>query len=157
MKCRYCGAQLREGTTFCHECGRPIYANDSQTDNPYVLITGSKIDLNEKTEIYQKAKTLYLKTIQLPFTAFIPIFGLSYLRELEREVIEAEDKLLSFENQENIVNAILTDIIWEKLYKIERRIRALIRLNFILLFVLIAILFALFFIAALRSKIRSFF
>ena len=157
MKCRYCGAQLREGTTFCHECGRPVYDNEKQNDNPYVLITGSKIDLDEKTEIYQKAKYLYFKLIRRPFISYIPILGLSYLLELKAEETEAEDKLLSFKNQENIVNAILTDLIWEKLYKIRRSINGLIVANIIGIFVLILIVAALIFVGSMVSKLRSIF
>ena len=157
MKCRYCGAQLREGTTFCYECGRPVYDIEKQNDSPYVLITGSKIDLDEKTEIYQTAKYLYFKLIRRPFISYIPILGLSYLLELKAEETEAEDKLFSFKNQENIVNAILTDLIWEKLYKIRRSINGLIVANIIGIFVLILIVAALIFIGSMVSKLRSIF
>lgn len=157
MKCRYCGAELRKGTTFCHECGRPVYNNEKLNDNPYVLITGSKIDLDEKTEIYQKAKYLYYKLIRRPFISYIPILGLSYLLELKEEETEAEDKLFSFKNQENIINAILTDLILEKLYKIRSSVNWLIVANIIGVFILILIVVALIFVGSMVSKLRSIF
>lgn len=157
MKCRYCGAQLREGTAFCHECGRPVDYNEKQNGNPYVLITGSKINLDDKAEIYQKAMHLQYELIRRPFISYIPILGLPYLLELRTEEIETEDKLLGFKNQKNIANAILIDLIWEKLYKIRSSVNWLIVTNIIGIFILILVAALMMFIGSIVLKMRSFF
>ena len=155
MKCRYCGAELREGTLFCHQCGHPVKKEKKTSDNPYVIVSGSEIDLDEKTEIYQKAKLLFLKAIRPPFKAYIPILGLSYLAGLYNKVRETEDKLLSFDNQENIVNAILTDMIFSKLYKIEKAVSKMIFGNILFTLILIIIVIIVVAGAALFARFKS--
>ncbi len=156
MKCKNCGAELREDTSFCHECGYPINKTNRSGD-AYVMVTGSKIDLDEKTEIYQKTKELYYKAMTPPFRAIIPIIGLSVINNRIYEIEQVERKLLSFENQENIINAILTDVMETRLIKIRRKWENLRWLNIFLTVILVLIaVFYFTVILPLMSKFKSF-
>ena len=98
---------------------------------------------------------LFLKAIRPLFKAFIPIFGLSYLFALRDEVLETENKLLSFDNQENIVNAMLTDMIFSKLYKIEQIVAKRISLNILITLIFIIAFIALLGGAAIYARFKS--
>ena len=86
---------------------------------------------------------------------FIPIFGLSYLFVLRNEILQTEDKLLSFINQGKIINAMPTDVILSKLYKIEKFIQRHIERNIIITLVLIITFIILVHRAAINAKSKS--
>lgn len=155
MKCNNCGTELRENATFCHVCGCPTNSGSS-SNNPYVLVTGSKIDLDEKTEIYQKAKAYYYKVFyNMPFKSLLPIIGLKYINELIEKVESTEQKLYSFSNQENIINAILTDLISTKLFKILKKLYALRSGNIIFTIILILLIIVMVSISMAVSRVKS--
>ena len=57
MKCKYCGAELRDGATFCHECGRSI---DDFINDPQILqFKTALLDCKAAYENYFNARDMH--------------------------------------------------------------------------------------------------
>ena len=109
MICKNCGVELREGSTFCHECGFPVESQNGYYKTSYVLVSGTEINLEEKVDVYKKARSLLYESIVILVFFWVPllpiierVIAISNYREVCRN-------LAAFDNETNVVNIMLTE------------------------------------------------
>ena len=109
MICKNCGAELREGSTFCHECGFPVETNNGYYQNPYVLVSGTEINLEEKLDVYRKTRNLLYKSIVILIFFWVPLLPIIEGIVAISNYTDIKQELKDYDFETNIINVMLTD------------------------------------------------
>ncbi len=110
MRCSNCGAELREGATFCQECGTPVTKEKKYSSSgDYVLVSGTEIDLEEKTDLYKMARDSLIKAIIVAIFGWVPLLPFFIGIPVISKHSEIKQLLSKYDNETNIVNVMLTD------------------------------------------------
>ena len=114
MKCERCGAELRPGATFCHECGNPTRVNNNNNNSSYVVIKGSEINLDEKTNAYRLSNEMLIKAVFMMAFSLVPIVPLVLAITIIPKYSEVKTYLVKYQFEKNILDAMITNNIKTK-------------------------------------------